>query len=89
MRLITIEKKGEVIKAYDGADRRLHREFTVTGQVDFYLKGAFTPDDYDTARLLALNICHEMHIPAMMLKRVMPVVSHRGREIDPSQKSFL
>lgn len=88
MRLITIEKSDECISAYDGADRRLTRAWTVRGQVDFYLKGKFDDHDYATAMIMALNICSEMRIPASMLVRVMPTKPKQGRKIDASQKSL-
>ena len=88
MRLITIEKDHDAITAFDGADRRLRKEFVVTGQVEFYLKGSFDERDYEMARMLALNVCAEMHIPAIQLRRVMPVAAKRGPKRDASQKSL-
>lgn len=88
MRLITIEVIDEVVSVLEGADRRTQRAFTVTGQLDIYLKGKFTDHDYDTARILALNVCYEMHIPMGMLRRVMPSKAKSGRKIDPSQKQL-
>lgn len=88
MRLITIEKSDEYISAYDSADKRNTRAWTVKGQVDFYLKGSFDDHDYATAMIMALNICSEMRIPASMLVRVMPNTTKKGRKIDTSQKSL-
>jgi hypothetical protein len=86
MRLITIEKDGETVGCYEGADKRHSRHWTVTGQLDIYITGKFGDHDYEVARVLALAICREMHIPAMMLRRVMPDVKKGGRKIDASQK---
>lgn len=88
MRLITIENMGEVIAASDGADRRHRREWTVTGQVDIYLKGNFDDKQYETARMLAFNLLIDMHIPVRMLRRVMPEAARKGRKVDPGQKSM-
>lgn len=86
MRLITIEKDGETVECYEGADKRHTLHWTVTGQMDIYITGKFDEHDYEVARVMALALCHEMHIPAMMLRRVMPVTPKKGRKIDASQK---
>lgn len=88
MRLITIEKDGETVECYEGADKRHVRHWTVTGQLDIYLVGKFDEPDYEVARVLALALCREMHIPALMLRRVMPPTQKRGKKIDPSQKTL-
>lgn len=88
MRLMQIENLGDVIAVTDGADRRCRREWTVTGQVDFYLKGNFDDEQYETARMLAFNVLMDMNIPVRMLRRVMPEARRKGRKIDPSQKSM-
>jgi hypothetical protein len=88
VRIVTIEKDGEIVECYEGADKRHTRHWTVTGQLDIYITGHFDEHDYEVARVLALAICREMHIPAMMLCRVMPVSSKKGRKIDQSQKKL-
>jgi hypothetical protein len=88
MRLITIEVMDEVVQVSEGADRRTTLAWRVPDQLEVYLKGKFTDHDYDTARIMALNVCYEMHIPASMLRRKMPVSGPKGRKIDPSQKQL-
>ena len=88
MRLITIDVKDESMVVVEGVLKGSRREWTVTGQLDIFVKGKINGVKWDQAGNLALNVCCEMHIPAISLKRVWRAGSVDPRKIDPSQKAL-
>ena len=88
MKLITIECEHGIVDWVDGKLPRARREWTVTGKFEFYLKGQFTPVQYDQACTIALHVVMDNGIKADELKRVDLGQTSQGRKIDPSQKSL-
>jgi hypothetical protein len=76
MTLITIENKYGVIVVHRERLIGARREWTAANQFDLFLKGAFSPLEYDQARNLALQVIIDARLPAIALKRVV-----RGQRI--------
>ena len=76
MRLITIVNRYGCLSVVEGQEDASRLEWRDnTRALEVYIKGAFTPLEYAQAANLALNVCIDMHIPAIALKRVKPPLS--------------
>lgn len=84
MRLITIENKWGNITVHEGRLDGSRREWTVTGQMDIFIKGTFDKVEYDSAANLACNVAQGMNIPLTMLRRVWSANS-RSNTVHPKQ----
>ncbi len=76
------------MEAHEGMLKGSRREWTVTDELEVYVKGEMNGIKWDQAGNLALSICDEMHIPLISLKRVWRAGSQHPRKIDPSQKTM-
>ena len=88
MRLITIEIEYEKITVKEGRLDGARREWTVTGQMDIFIKGAFDKLAYDQAANLACNVAQGMNIPLTMLRRVWSA-NTRSMTVHPKQAKLL
>lgn len=70
MILITIKAKYGMVVCLQGRNKGSRLEWIAANQFEFYLEGAFSPLDYDSARNLALQTIIGAHLPAIALKRV-------------------
>lgn len=70
MRLITIKIRHGNVFTVEGKEKGARREWTVTGQVDFYLLGSFNPAQWQSAARAAIDTCFEMNIPLSQLVTV-------------------
>lgn len=68
MRLITIEVKEEVMLVHD--DKLKHsREVWRAAGLLVYVKGPLSKQGYEQARHIAMQVCEDMHIPVISLKK--------------------
>ena len=88
MKEITIECSNGIVDWVDFKLPHARREWTVTGEYEIYLKGAFDATQYEQAIAIALHIVMDNGVKADELKRVDLGQSSQGRKIDPSQKSL-
>lgn len=71
MRLITIVNRYGSLLVEEGKKEGSRLEWRDnTRCLEVYIKGGFTPLEYACAANLAMNVCIEMHIPVIALKRV-------------------
>lgn len=71
MTIITIENKYSMIVVHREKIDGSRLEWRAAQQFEVYIKGAFSPLEYDCARNLALQVIIDAHLPAIALKRVM------------------
>ena len=72
MEIFTIEAKNYNLIVVKGKSKRARLEWGASG-IQFYLKGEFKGGLYECAANLALNMCIDRHIPAVMLRRQRPM----------------
>ena len=69
MRTLTIENNHGFIICKDGQARGSRLEFEAPG-LQVWIKGRFSDIEYDTSHNLAVQVCCEMRIPVIALRRV-------------------
>jgi hypothetical protein len=88
MRNITFKIRHGNITAHEEKSQGARREWTVTGQVDFYLLGSFLPSQWVQAANLAMQTCQEMNIPLSQLVTVKTVNTPKMNYSPDTKKMF-